>query len=476
MDSNLLKLFDTGIGADIYKTASETVKKYGMEELISQGVIVGLSGGADSVMLLYFLLEYRKNTGYFPITAVHINHLIRGDEAFRDEDFSRKLCERMEVEFICKRIDVPSMAKHSRKSIEEVARNVRYCEFQEIIRGRDDISNIAIAHNADDNLETVILNIFRGSGTKGASGIPPVRDNICRPFIDIKKSDIVKCLEDNNISYVFDSTNAEIDYKRNRVRHKIVPELYGICDDPITMVSRLSSNLRLDDEFIDSQSDEIIGDRTVLRSEFLLSLHKALCVRVLANMAKQKGVEISFVIIESLYQLLNKENFTYSLPGNYCFVCERGNCFIAEKVDNYDYHFDISANKTELCGYDSVFLISDEKIDTSLLNVYKISIQADLSSAIIVGSLYLRPRNDGDTIYYGGMRRKLKKLFNDAKIPQSLKKSIPILCDDKGAVWVPGFGVRDDGGTKSSGPYAALAIGLSRELSEIRMRSASEFR
>ena len=123
------------------------------------------------------------------------------------------------------------------------------------------------------------------------------------------------------------------------------------------------------------------------------------------------------------------------------------------------------------------FVISNEKVDKSYLNIYKISIQANLSSAIISGSLYLRPKKDGDTVYYGGMTHKLKKLFCDSKIPPSKRSLIPILCDDKGVVWVPGFGVRDDGVKDEDKKDVFVLLGIKSDgRDEDRLFSASEFR
>ncbi|MBO5102130.1 MAG: tRNA lysidine(34) synthetase TilS, partial [Clostridia bacterium] len=166
MDKKILSLFATAPGKDIYSVAVSSIEEYGMEKMIKKGVLVGLSGGADSVMLLCFLIEYRRRTADFPILAVHINHSIRGESADRDEAFAKRMCASLGVEFISEKIDVPSIAKENGLGIEECARNVRYQEFQNIIQGRNDIGSISVAHNADDNLETVIFNIFRGTGLR----------------------------------------------------------------------------------------------------------------------------------------------------------------------------------------------------------------------------------------------------------------------------------------------------------------------
>lgn len=478
MDNKILSLFDTPEGNAVYSSAVSTIDEYGMKKMITNGVLVGLSGGADSVMLLCFLLEYRRRTAEFPILAVHINHSIRGEFADRDEEFARKLCDKLSVEFISKKIDVPLIAKKQGLGIEECARNVRYQEFSNIILGRNDINSIAVAHNADDNLETVIFNIFRGTGLRGVCGIPPVRDNIFRPLLGVKKSDIINALSVCDVLFVTDETNNETEYRRNYIRHKVVPVLHGLCDDPCAMVSRLSSNLRCDDEYISLCADNIIGDSKIIECDKLRGLHRSVLSRTLIRFAKNNNATLSAVVIDSLVTLLVKDNFRYSLPDGKIFVCEFGICSICSMADNssYDYLFKISGKKTELSGFDADFFVSDSKLDETCLNVYKTSIQAKISSAIIVGELVLRPRRDGDSIFYGGITRKVKKLFSDLKIPRSYRESIPLLCDDKGVVWIPGLGSRDDGNKDGTDLYVCLAIGKGDALCDLRMRSASEFK
>ena len=167
--NNLQDLFKSEIGRRIYDSAVLAIERYSMADAIRRGVLIGLSGGADSVMLLLVLLEYRRRGAYFPILAVHINHGIRGDEALRDEEFSKQLSKELGVEFLSVSLDVPKMAKVAGVGIEEAARNARYSEFEKIISGRNDVSTICVAHNATDNVETVLMNIFRGSA-KGFEG------------------------------------------------------------------------------------------------------------------------------------------------------------------------------------------------------------------------------------------------------------------------------------------------------------------
>ena len=477
--ANILdSLFASDHGSAIYKKTTAFVGEYGMDTLINKGVLVGLSGGADSVMLLLYLLEYRRRTSHFAIAAVHINHGIRGEEADSDEEFSRKLCESLEVEFIAKAFDVPSLARERSEGLEECARNIRYSVFDEIISGRDDLCAIATAHHIGDNAETVILNMLRGSGIAGISGIPPVRDNIIRPLLSVSKDEILASLDSSGISYVTDSTNLSNEYKRNFVRHEIIPAMKNICDSPEQMLERLSANAAVDNDFILSAAKDFIEKHEIIKNTELSALHRAVFARVTQILASRVGAEINSKQTNAIYFQLAKNDFSYSIIGAE-FICERGICTVRTKSDkfNYDYRTPVSIGKTVIEGYDADVIISESPLDKSSLNVYKISIQQSLASAIINGGLYIRPKEDGDAIFYGGITHKLKKLFNDRKIPPSLRSSIPILCDGCGVLWVPGCGARDDGVKNPEKPlYVTLGIGKGVTLSEPRLHSAKEFK
>lgn len=457
-------IFSTDSGRAVYESAVRAISDFGMCALIESGVLVGFSGGPDSVMLLLFLLEYRRRVKDFPIVCVHVNHSIRGDEAKRDENFSRLFSESLGVEFISSTYDVPAIAKDSGKGLEETARDVRYSCFVDIIQGRNDISAIAVAHNATDNLETVLLNIMRGAGARGAAGIPPVRANVIRPLIYVPKDDIVSLLDSCGIGYVIDSTNSSFEYSRNRIRNKIIPELKEINSSPENMATRLSRNLRRDDEYITTVALEFLSEFVGMRvlREKLISLHISVFSRVVAEMARAVGGGVSEIQIEKIRSLILGDDFSYDISGGR-FVCERGVCRVLPKNESLlSYEIEIFAGKNNLPDYEAELVISDEEITVSSLNVYNFSIQANLSSAIINGRLFLRPKSDGDTVFFGGHTRKLKKLFNDYNVPPSLRDNIPILCDSDGIVWVPGIGVRDDrqGAKSEKRIFAYLSVGL----------------
>ncbi len=455
MAYNFKELFSRGMGAFAYKELERAISDFSMKEKLELGVLVGLSGGADSVFLLLSLLKYRSLGNNFPILAVHVNHLIRGKEAERDEEFSRELCEELGVPFLVRRIDVPRLAKECGKSVEEAARYARYSAFADIIRGRNDINTISVAHNSDDNIETVIINMMRGAGTLGMSGINPSREEIVRPLIYLSKADIVSALYEEKIEFVTDSTNEEDEYTRNYIRHNILPKLYSVYPMAGSAVLKMCMNLREDDACLLSLASAFTEkyENGKIPAKELKELPSALLFRVLKIYFEAfSGKTLERVHIAAIKSGLSGADFSVSVPGGTSFVV---NCGLAgfsskeknEKTENF--YFEISEKLTEIPEFSALIELGDNVLDDNYLKVYNISTQKNLTSAIITGKLFIRNKLDGDAYFYGGMTHKLKKLFNDKKIPVNMRERIPVLCDDAGIVWVPGFGVRDDGGTEN---------------------------
>lgn len=445
-------MFSSKQGREVYDRILATVESENMSEMLDRGVLVGFSGGADSVLLLCFLQEYKRRYNKdFPILAVHVNHGIRGDEAERDEAFSLSFASDLGIEAKSVTADVPSISAKLGIGIEEAARNVRYSFFNDIIRGRNDIFTIAVAHNATDNAETVIMNILRGSGLSGASGIKPTRDNIVRPLIKVAKGDIVSLLEAGGIPYVTDSTNASIDYSRNYVRNEILPLFERLSSDPEASFTKLTDNLREDLDYLNSRADAFICDNghDKIKNALLKALHPSIFARVISALAFEfNGEYPEEKHIKAIYRLLDSDNFRYSLPGKCDFVCERGICtFLSKSNENKldGQIFSLTKGENKIYGTNLTVYIGE--VEKSSLNVYNFSIQVEISSDIIDDSLFIRFKTDGDSYKYHGMTHKLKKVFNDRNIPVSERDLIPVLCDSHGILVVPGMSVRD--GAKS---------------------------
>lgn len=209
-------------------------------------IIVGLSGGADSVVLLHSLLKLG-----FEVKACHINHLLRGEESERDQAFVENICNKWNVPLEIRRVDVNSLVeKH--KSVEQTARNARY----EIFSSFNDCK-VATGHNSNDNAETILINLCRGTGSKGLCGIPIKRGNIIRPLLFISREEINEYCSKNKIPFVTDSTNFQEDFTRNKIRKNIIPHFREINPSFLSVINRMSRNLTEENFYLDKIAGEI---------------------------------------------------------------------------------------------------------------------------------------------------------------------------------------------------------------------------
>ena len=202
----------------------DTIEKY---EMIGQGdhVCAAVSGGADSAALLAFLLSLREPMG-LTVTACHLNHCLRGAEADRDEAFVRELCQRWQVPLTVERVEVAELARQEHLSEETAGRKARYALFERL--HRETGCKVATAHTLSDNMETVLFSMARGTGLRGMCGIQPVRDYLIRPLIAVTRQEVEAYCAENGIGFVTDSTNFSEEYTRNRIRLRLIPELYAL--------------------------------------------------------------------------------------------------------------------------------------------------------------------------------------------------------------------------------------------------------
>lgn len=423
-------------------------------------ILLGLSGGADSSALLIMLAEYAKQVGS-RIYAAHLNHGIRGDEADRDEQFCKELCSRVGVEFFSKKLDIPSIASASGESVETAARNARYDFFYKIMKEMG-IKILATAHNADDNLETLLFNIARGTGLGGLCGIPesrPIGDCVViRPILTMEKEKIISFCENNGLSFVTDSTNADNEYTRNKIRNRIIPILKEINPSAVRNASRMTESLKDDSLCLQSMADwfvEELGGNYSIELEKLCGSPSSIVNRALIRLYDEitGGRSLEATHINAIKELAKKgiPHSSISLPNGIEARVENGRLCLLTK-GNTNFSFDafnvlLSNGKNEITDAEVEIFLNDLNYSK---NIYKKSILLSIESDTIDGALVARSRAPGDKILLGGMHKSVKKLYNEKKIPLELRNRIPIICDKSGIIAIPFIGIRDGARAKQS--------------------------
>lgn len=419
----------------------ETIKNYGMIPPGSS-VTVALSGGADSMALLHVLLMLKDELGIRSIEAAHLNHMIRGEEADRDESFVREACVRLGVRLHVRREDVPAAAAQTGESTEECGRRLRY----ELFAQCGGIT--ATAHNANDNAETLIINLLRGTGLRGLCGIPPVRGSIVRPLIACRRTDIESFCRERGIEYVTDSTNCGDGYMRNRVRHSVIPALEEISPAAVENILLTTRLNRADEGIISGLCREKLriaapdGTDGGIDVKMLAAEDGALAARILRYAAAERGLALSSAQTAALADVALSQHGRADIGGGYTASVRGGRLYIENytAAEPFFLPVDISAGPFEAHGvkiYTAAYgeYFSAKKVNKKLL-------YCALDCDKIGSSLYLRSRREGDRISLcgRGVTKTLKKLFNEAGIPPKLRDGVPVLADEKGVLWAANFG------------------------------------
>ena len=403
----------------------KAIDSYGMLKGVKQ-VTVALSGGADSVALLGALLLLKDKYG-ITVKAAHLNHNLRGEESERDEAFVKELCRTRSVSLVCESADVETFAKESGDSVELAARKIRY-DFFERCGGV-----VATAHTADDNLETVLINLARGTALTGLCGIPPVRDNFIRPLIFCTRRDIEEFCNEQGLSFVTDSTNLTDDYTRNKIRHNAVPVLKAVNGDAAGAVSATCEILRRENEYLESKAEKVLANAKngqCLRIDVLKNADEVIMSRALRRFAKSiTGILPDGYHTALLCRLAEKGEGKCQLAGNYFAQVVKKQLQILPAVQK---SVDFSV-KTEIISKEE--FCRRLKIN-SLLS--KNSVDCDK----LVSNVNLRTRLPGDEIKFKNRPAKsLKKLYNELAVPENRRSNLPVAADDKGVIWIYTAGV-----------------------------------
>lgn len=386
-------------------------------------VYAAVSGGADSMALLWGMYLLREKLG-INLCAAHFNHHLRGEESDRDEAFVRKFCDQWDIPLTVS----GGQIQPGKKGLEAAAREARYA-FLRTLPGK-----VATAHTANDNAETLLMHLIRGTGLKGLGGINPINGTVIRPMLGITRQQVMAFLEENHIPHVEDSSNAGDRFLRNRLRHDIMPLLLKENPRLAENLSATAQRLRQDEAVLAalSQFSEL---PTVSQ---LRELQPALRSRMLEKFLQQCGVwepEANHIALAESLVFSENPSACAQFPGN---VTLRRNYdqLVLDSETMQLHRLPLPQSGTVELPELGLRIICSQA--TQILNT------SDTFTLCPEGQLFLRSRQSGDEIRLPGGTKSLKKLFIDRKIPAAKRQQIPILCDSRGILAVPGIGVHLD--------------------------------
>lgn len=410
-------------------------------------VIVGVSGGADSMCMLSILLKMREPFE-LKLSVVHVNHGIRGESADRDEIFVKDFCEKNGVEFCAYHADIPKMAADERLTEEEAGRKYRYAVFEKAAEEKK-AGKIAVAHNRDDNAETVLFNILRGSGLSGIRGIRPLRrindgkktgPVLIRPVLALKRSEIEEYLKENGIAFCTDETNLHNDYGRNKIRNILLPQAEALFNGCVREhLAELSAQVSAAEDFISKTADEFISEKvsigdagTEVPTEDVKKLHSAVRGVVLRKMIDSvchslKDIELRH--IRALESLLDDDRTgrKCNLPYGILAEIEYGKLVLRRpKEEQFTEDCPLSYEVIDYCpGQELPILPYTKWFDyDKIQNV-----------------VTLRHRRDGDYLVIdgNGHRKSLNRLFIDSKVPERKRDLLWLLTEGSHVLYVEGM-------------------------------------
>lgn len=384
-------------------------------------VVCAVSGGADSVALL-FALYLLKDRLKISLSAAHFNHGLRGEESDRDARF---------VEEFCRGYDIPCYMGGEKvvpgaKGLEAAAREARY-RFFATLPGK-----IATAHTADDNTETVLMHLVRGTGLRGLGGIHPKRENLIRPMLTVTRKQVLAFLQEYHLQWVEDSSNATEQFLRNRLRHQVMPLLCRenpqLAENVSAMALRLGEDAKLLDEMVE-KTDRV----SVLRA-----MPQPLRNRSLAAFLESNGViepEAAHIAQAESLILSDNPSARARFPGGIC---------VGREYDTLKVISESPSWKPVKLNPDGVTEIAHLGVEIHCHPAEESCLNYDRFTVLPQGNLVVRPRQSGDTMRLRGGTKTLKKLFSDRKIPAAQRPLIPVIADDAGVLGVAGIGANLD--------------------------------
>ena len=405
------------------------------ENLIENGdkIVVGFSGGPDSVFMVTMLLKL-KETLNFEMVLVHINHMIRGKDADHDEEFSRKFSLDNGLKFYSKRIEVEKMAKQEGTTTEEAGREARYNLFNEIME-RENCNKIALAHNKDDQIETFLFRLIRGTGLTGLTGILAKRDIYIRPICEIYKRDIVNFLDGENIEYCIDKTNFENEYTRNSIRLDLIPMIEEKYNPKFKdRLYSLIEEIRETNMVIDGRIRKF-SESKILEISELMELPRHIRGRVLADFMYNYGVKVSRKKIKSIENILDTGGSLELDLGNDLVLKKQYDIL---KIDRNNEKKELEEKTLTIPG-EVVFgkyLIKAEVSDDFVRDRKVFCSNLSAGEKVVV-----RSRKPKDKIELSGMNgsKKVKDIFINEKIEKDRRDEIPIITYNDEIIWIAGI-------------------------------------
>lgn len=416
-------------------------------------VIVGVSGGADSICLLFVLLELQKSMG-FQLVAVHVNHGLRGEDAMSDECFVKEICEKHNIPFVRYFENVELLAKKWKQSTEEAGRNFRRACFEQTMKEMGG-TKIALAHHKNDSVETMLMNLARGTGLKGLGGIAPVQGCFIRPLLCVERREIAEFLQVNGISYRVDQTNMSDEYTRNRIRNHVIPymeenvngKIVSHVDDTMTHLREVYQYMEEQVSIwkktcvCESESGILIKEKEFLRIPDVLK--SMLLKEVLGQMAEAEK-DLESVHVKTLIELFQKQvgrkvDLPYQIEAKRCY---EGISFSKKKED-------FSSNNAEVIFRPEVmeYMFGNYRISCRIIEQKEMKNYTEKSGVkwfdydIIKNGISFRTRRPGDyiTIHEDGRTQKIKAYFINEKIPQGKRDEVLLVAEGSHVLWICGY-------------------------------------
>lgn len=430
--------------------------------LIKDGdkILVALSGGPDSVCMLHLLYAI-KEVFNIEVFAAHVNHMLRGEEADKDEAYAKYICESLNIKFFSRKINIEALSKERGISLEMAGRDGRY-EYFDTLKKQIGLDKIAIAHNLNDQAETVLMNLMRGSGIDGLCGIRAKREGgIIRPILCLSREEIENYCEINNLEPRIDKTNLENIYSRNKVRLDIIPYMKeNFNKDIIETINRTSKIVRIDNEYLNKVSMKNYEkysykeyDKLVLNKE-AFKLDTAIITRIIKKAFVNFSNKHNNFEMKHIYDVLelskNTTNKKIYLPNN--IICENvyGDIVLRFKLENkitrLNDNEEIEILKEDLLkdgirykSYNVSFEIVNKMINNMEFSKNVLIKYFDYDK--IEGKVIIRNRRNGDKIVLQGMKgsKRIKDIFIDSKIPVEERDSIPLVLFDDSISWIVGY-------------------------------------